>query len=178
MRLAPAILVVLSAIALAPRRRRASTPTIRWRASPTAGRVGRPPEDVGLFYDIAFDLFATSRATGEHQGAKREHDRRGARLELVHQPHPAAALVLDELVRGPNTGAPPNPERWVLIREKSAGASAGFTAKDANGETWFLSFDRPARRRGHGAMVVASKIFWALGYNQVETFITTSIRAR
>jgi hypothetical protein len=85
----------------------------------------------------------------------------------------ARPLVVEEVVRGPNSGAPPNPERWVLIREKSAGYSAGFTAKDANGETWFVSFDTPGHEEGAtGAMVVASKIFWTLGYNQIETFIT------
>ena len=49
----------------------------------------------------------------------------------------------------------------------------GFTAKDANGETWFVSFDAKANPRGAtAAVVIATKIFWALGYNQVEYFIT------
>jgi hypothetical protein len=62
----------------------------------------------------------------------------------------------------------------VIIREKSAGANPGFTAQDANGETWFLGFDRIGNPEGPtAAIVIASKIFWALGYNQVETFITT-----
>ena len=30
-----------------------------------------------------------------------------------------------------------------MLREKSAGANPGFTARDANGETWFLQFDSP-----------------------------------
>ena len=80
----------------------------------------------------------------------------------------------DELARGPILGRPPAPERWILIREKSAGQNPGFTAKDANGETWFLGFDRLSNPEGpSGAVVVASKLFHALGYNQVETFLTT-----
>ena len=86
----------------------------------------------------------------------------------------ARAVSSDELLRGPNSGPPPNPERWVLIREKSTGYAPGFTAKDGNGETWFLSFDPPKNPEGAtAAMVVATKLFWALGYNQVETFLTT-----
>ena len=83
-------------------------------------------------------------------------------------------MTTDELLRGPNLGPAPQPERWTIIREKSAGFAPGFTARDAEGETWFVSFDPPSNPEGAtAAMVVASKIFWALGYNQVETFITT-----
>jgi hypothetical protein len=50
----------------------------------------------------------------------------------------------------------------------------GFTAKDANGDTWFISFDDPDSPDGSTAeVVVASKLFWALGYNQIEMFLTT-----
>jgi hypothetical protein len=80
----------------------------------------------------------------------------------------------DDLARGPIVGAPPDPSRWVLIREKTSGVHPGFTAKDANGETWFLEFDPAATPEGATAAVeIATKIFWAFGYNQVETFLTT-----
>ena len=82
-------------------------------------------------------------------------------------------LTLDELMRGPVVGPAPAPQKWTLTREKSAGAAPGFTAQDANGETWFVSFDANANPRGAtGAVVVSTKIFWALGYNQVEYFVT------
>jgi hypothetical protein len=62
----------------------------------------------------------------------------------------------------------------VIIREKTAGANPGFTARDGNGETWFLSFDPRSNPEGAtAAVVIASKLFWALGYNQVEMFLTT-----
>ena len=62
----------------------------------------------------------------------------------------------------------------MLIREKTAGAHPGFTAMDAKGETWFLEFDPPHAPEGATAAVaIATKIFWALGYNQVESFLTT-----
>src|SRR5262245_60238402 len=80
----------------------------------------------------------------------------------------------EELTRGPNVGAPPDPSKWILVREKSSGAHPGFTAIDAKGETWFLQFDPPYFPEGATAAVsIATKIFWGLGYNQVETFLTT-----
>jgi hypothetical protein len=83
-------------------------------------------------------------------------------------------VTIDEITRGTNRGAPPDPSRWTLFREKTAGSHPGFTARDAKGETWFLEFDPPYFPEGAtGAVAVATKIFWALGYNQVESFLTT-----
>ena len=80
----------------------------------------------------------------------------------------------EQMTRGANVGAPPDPSRWILTREKTAGAHPGFTARDAKGETWFLEFDPTYYPEGAtGSVAVATKIFWALGYNQVESFVTT-----
>jgi hypothetical protein len=86
----------------------------------------------------------------------------------------AKTLTIAELVRGPNVGAPPDPSKWTVFRQKIAGAHPGVTAKDANGETWFLEFDPEYYPEGAtGAVVMATKFFWALGYNQVEAFVTS-----
>ena len=62
----------------------------------------------------------------------------------------------------------------MLIREKTSGAHPGFTAMDAKGDTWFVEFDPPEAPEGATAAVaIATKIFWGLGYNQVESFLTT-----
>ncbi len=83
-------------------------------------------------------------------------------------------MTNEELVRGANVGQPPDPSAWVLTREKTSGAHPGFTATDAKGVTWFLEFDPPYFAEGAtGAVAVATKIFYALGYNQVESFLTT-----
>jgi hypothetical protein len=83
-------------------------------------------------------------------------------------------VTLDELVRGPNIGEPPDPSRWVIFREKTAGGKPGITARDAKGETWFLEFDPPYYpEAATAAVVMATKFFWAFGYNQVESFLTT-----
>ena len=84
------------------------------------------------------------------------------------------SMSLQELTIGANIGQPPDPSKWTLIREKTAGAHPGFTATDAKGQTWFLEFDPPKFKEGATAAVaIATKIFWALGYNQVESFLTT-----
>ena len=83
-------------------------------------------------------------------------------------------ITTAELTRGANVGAPPDPSKWVLTREKTSGAHPGFTAVDAKGETWFLEFDpTPYPEGATAAVAIATKIFWALGYNQVESFLTT-----
>src|SRR5262245_23417976 len=86
----------------------------------------------------------------------------------------ASTLSIDEISRGPNAGEPPDPSRWIVFRQKIAGVHPGVTAKDAKGETWFLEFDPEYYpEAATGAVVMATKFFWALGYNQVESFITT-----
>jgi hypothetical protein len=83
-------------------------------------------------------------------------------------------LTTDELVRGPVVGAPPDPSRWVILREKTSGMHPGVTARDAQGETWFIEFDPEYYpEAATAALTIATKFFWALGYNQVETFLTT-----
>jgi hypothetical protein len=83
-------------------------------------------------------------------------------------------VSIEDLVRGANVGAPPDPSRWTLTREKTSGSHPGFTARDGKGETWFLEFDPPYFPEGAtGAVAVATKIFLALGYHQVESFLTT-----
>ena len=136
---------------------------------------GVQPSDVGLFYELSYNLFVTSGHEASNTRARNVNtidevpdsswftNRIGAR-----------PLAASDLARGPAVAGRPAPERWTIIREKSAGVYPGFTARDANGETWFVSFDRPSNPEGATAsVVIASKLFWALGYNQVELFITT-----
>ena len=84
------------------------------------------------------------------------------------------AVTVDEISRGPNTMDGPAPGKWVVTRAKTAGVSPGFTIRDEKGETWFLSFDAKGNSiASTAAAVVATKLFWALGYYQVETYLTT-----
>jgi hypothetical protein len=140
----------------------------------TEDAAGAKPGDVGLAYDLSYNLFVTP-------GRLSSNTRAGNINTIDEVPDSnwftnrigAGQLSREQLVRGPVVGAPPAPERWTVIREKSAGYAPGFTAKDANGDTWFVSFDPPSNPKGaSAALVIANKIFWALGYNQVEAFLT------
>jgi hypothetical protein len=81
-------------------------------------------------------------------------------------------LTIADVVRGPLTGDGPAPGTWSVTRPKEAGFAPGFTMNDAKGETWFVSFDADGfPEAATGAILVANKIFWALGYWQVENYL-------
>ena len=177
-----AALVAISAGALSLFAPAASTQTPRFYPDDPIAREPESqdaskaaPFEQSEMYELMYNLFVTSKYQPTGLRAKNINtidevpdsswftNRVGAR-----------AVTIEELVRGANVGAPPDPSKWVLIREKTSGAHPGFTATDAKGETWFLEFDPPHAPEGATAAVaIATKIFWALGYNQVESFLTT-----
>jgi len=142
--------------------------------------AGAKSLDISLFYEYAYNLFVESR---RHQS-----NTRAGNINTADEVPDSSwfvnridteTITPQRLARGPNVGPPPAPEKWTLLREKSAGTNPGFTARDAHGETWFLQFDAPEFPEGStGAVEVATKLFWALGYNQVETFLTRFDPAR
>jgi hypothetical protein len=130
-------------------------------------------EDIGLFYELTYNLFATAGRKPSNTRAQNVNTVDEVPDSSWFTNRVVSALPLDQIVRGPNVGRPPAPDKWVIIREKASGYAPGFTARDANGETWFVSFDPPSNPKGAtAALVIANRIFWALGYNQVETFLT------
>jgi hypothetical protein len=145
------------------------------RAPEVQDAGGAAPSFLDLMYELTYNLFALPR-----------HKPSGVRAQNINTIDEVPdsswftnrigtrALTIDEIVRGPNMGAPPDPSHWVIWRQKTSGSHPGITAKDAKGETWFLEFDPPYYENGPSAAVVMNtKIYWALGYNQVESFITT-----
>jgi len=141
------------------------------------------PQDAGgaafsgldLMYELTYNLFALPR----HKPTRNLAQNVNTIDEVPNSSWftnriGAKSLSIDDVVRGPINGPPPDPSRWVIWREKSSGSHPGITAKDANGETWFLEFDPPYYpNAATAAPVINSKIYWALGYNQVESFLTT-----
>jgi hypothetical protein len=141
---------------------------------------GVQPWDIGLMYEISMNLFATPYHKSSNSRALNVNtidevpDSSWFTNRIGRMPMTPA-----DIARGPNIGRPPAPEKWVIVREKESGAKPGFTGRDANGETWFVQFDDRGRLEASTAAVeVATKIFWALGYNQVETFLSTFDPAR
>jgi len=83
-------------------------------------------------------------------------------------------LSIEDAVRGPVEGRGPAPGKWTITHAKESGFSPGFTMHDGAGATWFVSFDpKGFPEAATGAVVVANKIFWALGYYQVENHLIT-----
>ena len=86
----------------------------------------------------------------------------------------AKPVSVEEITRGPNTSDGPAAGKWTVIRPKSAGVAPGFTIRDEKGETWFIAFDNDGYEiAATAAISVATRLFWALGYNQIETHITS-----
>jgi hypothetical protein len=86
----------------------------------------------------------------------------------------ARPVSTEEAVRGPITGSGPAPGTWSVARPKEAGAAPGFTLRDAKGDLWFVSFDAKGfPEAATGAILVANKIFWTLGYWQVENYLVS-----
>ena len=85
----------------------------------------------------------------------------------------ARPVSIAELTSGPNTTAGPAPGAWTVIRPKTSGFAPGFTVRDSAGEVWFLTFDAAGSpRAASGAIAVATRLFWALGYHQVESHLS------
>jgi hypothetical protein len=83
-------------------------------------------------------------------------------------------VTIEEAVRGPVQGAGPTAGGWTVIHAKDAGMSPGFTMRDGAGEVWFVSFDpRGYAESVTGGVMVANKIFWTLGYHQVDNRLIT-----
>jgi hypothetical protein len=84
----------------------------------------------------------------------------------------AKRLSVEEVAKGPIDGGGPAPGKWLVIRGKSAGVAPGFTMRDSQGQIWFVSFDaRGFPEAATGAILVANRIFWALGYWQTENHL-------
>ncbi len=131
--------------------------------------------DIDLFFEYAFNLFVNASRTPSNT--------RAGNINTIDEVPDSswftnrigsAPMTPAVLAKGPNSDTPPSPEKWTLLKEKSAGTNPGFTARDANGQTWFLQFDAPEfPEAGTAAVEINTKLFWALGYNQVETFVTS-----
>ena len=149
------------------------------READTEDASGTQPWDVGLFYDLTVNLFVTAKRAPSNTRAQNVNTVDEVPDSSWFTNRVVSAVPLEQILRGPNVGPPPAPEKWVIIGEKESGYAPGFTARDANEETWFVSFDPPANPKGAtAAVVIANRLFWALGYNQVETFLTRIDTAR
>ena len=128
---------------------------------------------IDLFWDLALNLFARPGDPSLDVKARNVNT-----IDEVPDSNwftnriGARAVTVDEATRGPLTGTGPVAGRWSVTRAKEAGVAPGFTVKDGKGDTWFVSFDADGLpEAATGAILVANKIFWTLGYWQIENYL-------
>ena len=136
-----------------------------------ASRVA--PWNIDLFYDLLLNQFA-SRDLPAGPRAQNVNtidevpDSNWFTNRILARP-----VSVEEAVRGADHGSRDRPGKWIVIRAKTEGDAPGFTIRDSAGETWFIAFDPKSNPEGAtGAVVVASRIFWTLGYFQAEYYIS------
>jgi hypothetical protein len=173
-----ALLVAALGIALAPATPRAASPKFYpddpLQREPATQDASKAQEwEIDLFWDLALNLFGNPGDPAPNVEARNVNtidevpdsswftNRIGAR-----------PLSLEDAMRGPLGGEGPSPGTWTISSAKEAGFAPGFTMQDARGQTWFVSFDAAGQpEAATGAILVANKIFWALGYWQVENYL-------
>jgi hypothetical protein len=129
--------------------------------------------EIDLFWDLAENLFTRPGDKTENVRAQNVNtadevpDSSWFTNRILARP-----LSIDEAARGPLTGEGPAPGPYSVVRDKRSGYAPGFQMRDAKGVLWFVSFDAPGQpEAATGAILVANKIFWALGYWQVENYL-------
>ncbi len=149
----------------------ADDPMSREPETQDASRV--QPWDIDLFWDLAENLFGNPGDPARNVRARNVNtidevaDSNWFTNRILARP-----LTIADVVQGPIAGTGPAPGPWAVIQPKQAGFSPGFTMRDADGETWFVSFDASGfPDAATGAILAANRIFWALGYWQVENHL-------
>jgi hypothetical protein len=136
--------------------------------------------DIDLFYDLMYNTFATPRTVKTGWRAQNLNtieevpDSGWFTNRIVARP-----LSAEQLLQGANTSADVElgmrqGGKLTIIRPKDVGAAPGAVVRGPKSETWFISFDPPGHpEAASGAIMVASRLFWALGYWQAEQYLAT-----
>ena len=180
MRPRPAIVVAAIVVAAAFATGRAATPRFYAddplpREPETQDASGARPSNVDLFADLLINLFAKP---GDPAPSVRAQN-----VNTIDEVPDSSwftnrigtvSLTPADISRGANAGTGPAPGRWTIIGAKLGGAAPGFRFRDSRGETWYVSLDaRGYPRAATGSIAIASRLYWALGYHQVENYIAS-----
>jgi hypothetical protein len=125
--------------------------------------------DIPLSYDLALNLFARPGDLRDVRAMDVNTADEVPDSEWFTNRVPGTTLTADALARGPVTHDGPAPGRFTVVRAKPAGVSPGFVVRDSKNVLWFVQFDA-AKYPGaaSAASMIANRLFWALGYWQVE----------
>ena len=148
------------------------------REPETQDARGVAARDIELLYDLPYNLFA--RPGGSTGSVRAQNvntidevpDSSWFTNRILARP-----LTIAELLRGPNIldedAQQRAQQRGVVTGLKSTGAAPGFVGRTGDDDYWFVTFDAAGHpEAATGALMVASKLFWALGYWQVEQYLT------
>lgn len=131
---------------------------------------------VQRFFDPAL---LVRRISGRRVEAKNVDERDQVRLPSTWwQPrigyHPVS---VEQMLRGPGPGTGPAGGPWKVVRAKTEGVSRGFQIVDSEKSRFAIKFD-PADylEMATGADVVASKLYWAAGFNVPDNSIVLFTR--
>ena len=143
------------------------------REPETQDASGVAARDIELLYDLPYNLFALPAA------AERVRAQNVNSIDEVPDSNwftnriLARPVTIAELLRGPNTLDETALQRGVVTGLKHTGAAPGFVGRTGEDDYWFVTFDAAGHpEAATGALMVASKLFWALGYWQVEQYLT------
>jgi hypothetical protein len=146
-------------------------PIVREPETRDASRV--EPWDIYLLVDLATNLFGRPGDPASDVRARNINtidevpDSNWFTNRILARP-----LSRQELERGPLTGDGPAPGVLTVMAPKTEGFAPGFTVRDTRGERWFVSFDANGfPDAATGAIAVATRLFWALGYWQSENHL-------
>ena len=136
---------------------------------------GAKPYKIELAASLLLDLFTEQGDTTPNVRAKNVNtiDEVPDSNWFVNRIY-ASPVSVEAITRGPNTMEGPAPGRWRLVAPKTSGFAPGFRVRDSRGEIWFISLDAMGHpRAATGAIAVACRLFWALGYYQIESYLAS-----
>src|SRR5688572_12334849 len=86
--------------------------------------------------------------------------------------HALRPMKVEQLVRGPNRGDPPDLTRATITKAKMEGVTPGLQLTDTKGNDYIIKFDlKNYPELQSGAEVISTKILYASGYNVPENYI-------
>ena len=140
----------------------------------TQDASGAAPYEINLIWDLSYNLFANP--------ARNEPKVRAQNVNTIDEVPDSNWFVnrilseplgVEDVARGPAAGPGPT-GTLTIVAPKAAGAAPGFLARDERGSLWFVSFDAKGQPEGATSVImIANKLFWALGYWQVENHLVT-----
>ncbi|HSR49377.1 MAG TPA: hypothetical protein VLV83_01035 [Acidobacteriota bacterium] len=137
--------------------------------------VARQPAEIELsaFYDFFSHVFSElgSEVWGEAENVNTLDEVPDS--SWFANRHGLERMSLQELKRGPDqTGGPDPGVIWTIFRSKSEGLTPGFQIEDDKGHRYVIKFGPALNPElSTAAEVIATKIFYAIGYHVPENYI-------